>query len=240
MRSIAAGIIVLFFIISIIPCIDAENIETGKNINKEKKTTDIHEISNILNMPDPTVYVTGTKGENGWFISCVNITFTQEPGVEEIWYKIGDASYQKYNGVIVYCQDGRHTLLWYWIDPHQEQHQGNSVFFKLDKTPPAMTLTKKGGLNNKITFTATAIDEASGIEKVEFYLDDVLQQTLTEAPYKWIWTGTESHTVYAIGYNYAGLSEKSDTFGTPRSLYYNSHFINLVFQKICHIIFWNQ
>jgi len=68
----------------------------------------------------------------------------------------------------------------------------------------------------------------------------VLQGEDTEAPYEWIWTGTEAHMVYAIGYNPAGLSEKSNTLSTPRSLSCNSPFANKVFQLLYHIIFWNQ
>ena len=41
--------------------------------------------------------------------------------------------------------------------------------------------------------------------RVEFYLDDELQETLTSAPYEWIWEGTENHLVKAIVYDYADI-----------------------------------
>jgi hypothetical protein len=109
--------------------------------------------------------------------------------------------------------------------------------FKIDQTPPDIELTKRNGLNDQVIFTANCEDDTSEVERVEFYLDDVLQETIFEAPYKWTWTGTEEHSVYAIGYNYAGLSQESTNLSTPHSFSYYSQFINIIFQIIYHIIF---
>lgn len=218
---------------SIIPSAEAGNIVTEKNTYAEKNT---------LNTGDPWPYFTGTLGENGWYISCVTITFTYDPErVAEIWYRIDEGSYQMYEDEpIVYCNDGEHVFRWYWVDYHGEQHPGELISFKLDQTPPTITLSKKSGSSDQVIFTATVNDPASGVEKVEFYLDDELQDTVYEKPYKWTWTGTEEYFVYAIGYNYAGLSEKSNTLSTPYSFPYYSQFVNKVFQIIYHMIFWNQ
>jgi len=230
------AITILFIGLSAIPT--AGNIVTEKNTYAEKTSEDIHRISNILNIQGPpTPVITGTKGKNNWYISCVTITFTDEPEVDEIWYRIDAGEYQMYNGPIEYCENGHHLLIWYWIDSYGQEHLGQTVAFRLDQTPPDIELTKKSGTNDQVTFTANCEDDASEVERVEFYLDDDLQETYTEAPYKWTWTGTEAHMVYAIGYNYAGLSEKSNTLSTPHSFSYYSQFINLVFQIIYHIIF---
>ena len=235
-KGSALTIIILFIGLSAIPI--AGNIVTEKNTNAEKTLENIHRISNTLNIREPpTPLITGSAGLNNWYISCVGITFTDEPEVDEIWYRIGAGSYQKFNGPFEYCEDGRHTLNWYWIDLVGQEHQGQPAFFKIDQTPPDIELTKKSGLNNKVTFTADCVDDTSEVERVEFYLDDGLQETVTEEPWEWTWTGTEEHMVYAIGYNYAGHSEKSNTLSTPHSFSYFSQFINIVFQIIYHIIF---
>jgi hypothetical protein len=38
-----------------------------------------------------------------------------------------------------------------------------------------------------ITIEVNASDNGSGIDHVDFYVDDVLQATITEEPYRWLW-----------------------------------------------------
>jgi len=241
MRSIAAGIIVIFFVINIIPCVEAGNIVEKKNTFVEKASLDIHRLSNFPETGQPVSYIlSGTKGENDWYISCVTMTFTYNPSfVKEIYYYINN--WQKYQDVpINICDDGGYNIPWYWIDQMEKQHNESPIYLKIDQTPPEIKLTKKTSINGEVTFTATVTDDASKVEYVEFYLDDELQETLTEAPYKWVWTGEGAHPVYSIAYNGAGLSQKSDTISTPRSLSYYPNLINIVFEKIYNIIFWIQ
>ena len=238
-KGAVLAITILFIGLSAIPT--AGNIVTEKNTYAERTTTDTQRLSNTLNRNQPSVIRDGTMGENGWYISCVYISFSYAPEADEIWYQINSGNYKKYTGdPIEVCEEGRHALHWYWIDIHGEEHYGQTDFFKIDQTPPNIELTKRSGINDKVTFTADCEDDASEVERVEFYLDDELQETYTEAPYQWTWTGTEAHMVYAIGYNYAGLSEKSNTLSTPHSFSYYSQFINLVLQLIYHITFLNQ
>ena len=61
-------------------------------------------------------------------------------------------------------------------------------------------------VDNPVTVMATASD-ASGINKVEFYVDWNLQATIKDPPYDFNWTnGTSgSHTVAAMAYSKAGI-----------------------------------
>lgn len=229
-KTTAVGIIILFFAMNVIPSTEAGNIMTEK-------------LPYTFNIQKPTFIVIGSKGENNWYITCVLLSFIYDPEeVKEIWYNINNENWQKYQDEpIETCDDGYFHIPWYWIDHLGWRHNETTIFFKIDQTSPTIQLTRKFGLNDKVTFTANCEDDTSDVERVEFYLDDELQETYTEAPYKWIWTGTEAHMVYAIGYNYAGHSEKSNTLGTPRSFStYYSQLISKVFQIIYHIIFWNQ
>jgi hypothetical protein len=63
-----------------------------------------------------------------------------------------------------------------------------------------------------ITVTADAYDNESGIQRVEFYLDDDLKYTDTEAPYVWHWTGRDffPYNLKAVAYDNFGNSN-SDT-----------------------------
>jgi len=64
----------------------------------------------------------------------------------------------------------------------------------------------------KIDVTADATDNQSGVSRVEFYIDDVLQSTDTAAPYEWKWTKRGllfPYVLKVIAYDNAG-NQKSD------------------------------
>jgi len=48
-----------------------------------------------------------------------------------------------------------------------------------------------------------ATDNESGIDRIEFYIDDVLQGNDTSSPYEWTWKTRVffSHTLKVIAYN---------------------------------------
>ena len=66
--------------------------------------------------------------------------------------------------------------------------------------------TDQSSVANPVTVAATASD-ASGISKVEFYVDWALQTTVTSAPYSFDWTDATSgsHIVAAMAYSNAGI-----------------------------------
>ena len=183
--------------------------------------------------PIPTVF--GVLGNNQWFISDVIIIFSYDPErVEEIQYYLYNTWHvYVFNNPIEIEEDNVYMMPWFWVDEENNTNYGGPLEFKIDKTAPTMELTRKSGGKNKVIFTADAIDVVSSIEKVEFYLDDILQLTDDETPYEYTWTGEEKQVVYAIGYNYAGLLEKSNNLSTePRSHFRNHNLINLIFVLI--------
>jgi len=120
---------------------------------------------------------------------------------------------------------------WFWIDKKGDIHNLTMpISFKIDQTPPNIELKKQKISKTKVKFIATSSDATSGVEKVEFYLDDEIQTTVTFQPYEWIWEGTENHKVKAISYNYAGLQKESNTPDTP--VYAKIQIFKLLFQRL--------
>jgi len=112
------------------------------------------------------------------------------------------------------------------------------IEFKIDQTPPSITIAKQKLLKNQVKFTATTSDTASGLEKVEFYCDDEIQKTLTAEPYEWTWTGTENQQVKAIAYDNAGHLKESNILSTPYAYIPNLFmFIRLLLQKFFQLDF---
>jgi parallel beta-helix repeat protein len=74
---------------------------------------------------------------------------------------------------------------------------------------PKVSITSpsdQSSVSNPVTVTATASD-ASGIRKVEFYVDWNLQATVTSSPYNFSWTGGTAgpHIVATMAYSKAGI-----------------------------------
>ncbi len=74
---------------------------------------------------------------------------------------------------------------------------------------PTVAITSpadQSSFGNSVTVAAKASD-ASGISKVEFYVDWSLEATVTSSPYNFNWTngGSGSHTVAAMAYSNAGI-----------------------------------
>jgi len=209
------------FIIGILVFMLLNNSSLGEYQNKQQE--------NNRQDPIPTVY--GIMGDNRWFISDVTILFSYDDSrVKEIQYYL-DGSWHIYNdNPIMITEDGLYNIPWFWVDMVNKSFDGHPIVFWLDQTPPTIELSKKSGGKNKIIFTADANDAISIVEKVEFYLDEELVNTDLEKPYEYNWTGEENQVVYAIGYNYAGLSLISNNLSTtPRSHFRKLNLMNMIF-----------
>ena len=170
----------------------------------------------ILNVPGYFLY--GTLGENGWYKSCVTLTFNWNPNLcKEVWININGGGWQKYTSTIEICSDGRNTIAWYWIDIDDQKNYESPFQIKIDKTPPTINLQKKVITDTEIIFTAKVTDPASGVMKVEFFVDDSWEAEDNSTPYEYTWEGDTEQIIKATAYDYAGFSA-SDTANTkPRT-----------------------
>ena len=65
---------------------------------------------------------------------------------------------------------------------------------------------KRTVIIGKAMIETTVLDETSGIERVEFYVDDELKQTISNGPYEWLWDERIlfNHIIKAVTYDNAG------------------------------------
>jgi hypothetical protein len=231
--------IALFFGLSAIPA--AGNIET-ENFAYAEDTSSVFQMS--LN-DDPYAILEGILGENDWYISSVWISFVYDPHqAAEIYYRIDGGNWVLYEYTFEVSDEGLHLLEWYWINDEGEQFWGSPGEFKIDKTAPTITIEKswKPSNKNEITFEAVVSDVTSGVEKVEFYLDDVLQETFTSPPYTWVYNKPpgESPIIVATVYDFAGHSESDDEDTTSYDLSYNMFFLSRFLQRMQSMLMWSQ
>jgi len=185
--------------------------------------------------PVTTHAFSGTMGNNNWYISNVTFTLTAtDPsppkktdsvstlstvkgpsGINHTYYKVDNGNWVVYSTPVTVSLDGSHNLSYYSVDNAGNTEPVKGPFlFKIDKTPPNITLVKERISFNQVKFTAQVSDNTSGIDRVEFFLDGVLQSNDTQSPYEWTWTGFGNHQVTATVYDMAGNS-KSQSMSTP-------------------------
>jgi uncharacterized repeat protein (TIGR01451 family) len=171
--------------------------------------------------PMTTHSFSGDIGLNGWYISSVTFFLTaidNTSGVNHTLYKIDVTEWIEYTTPLILSTDGTYALKYYSIDLAGNVEPVNGPFtIKIDQSLPSITLTKEKIGFNQVKFNAEVSDETSGIERVEFILDGVLQSNDTQAPYEWIWTGIGDHQVTATAYDMAGNSQ-SQSMSTPYDL----------------------
>lgn len=168
----------------------------------------------------------GTMGENGWYVSCVTVSFVYDPEeIVELYYYFDDGDWMLYAEPFMVCEDGEHTICWYYIDKEGNQSDVECIYFKIDQTPPTIELCWEAYKENGIwyvVFTATCDDDTSGMDRVEFFIQTLHQFTDDEVPYEWIieWSYALSGVrFYAYAYDKAGNNESDylDSNGNPPS-----------------------
>lgn len=193
----------------------------------------------------PIPHISGDIGQNGWYLSSVFVSFEYEPGiVKEIHYRIGDGNWNLYTGQFEVTLEGAYHIYWYWIDKDGRHHEGTPIEIRIDLTLPTITLEKSWKRTDltEITFEAVVSDAISGVERVEFYLDDELQVTLTSPPYKWVYHKVVGESPIIVGtvYDFAGHSQSDDEDTTSHGMSYNIVFLTRFLQRIQNMVMWSQ
>ena len=172
---------------SINPTIGISIIRISKNDDTIPPVT-----THILDPPEP-------DGRNGWYVSDITVTLIATDnlsGVKEIRYTINGGAEQVINGtngtfiltvIFVLTNDNYSILINYWaIDNAGNVEPKNTIMplIDMDQTPPDFTPNDftyeiVGGNEYQgwdYLFKANATDAMSGMNRVEFYLNNVLQE----------------------------------------------------------------
>jgi hypothetical protein len=183
---------------------------------------------------DPfTISFEGTMGENGWYISPINVTIIINPEMcKEVGYNIGDG-WQIYKEPFTISKEGRITFNLYWVDMEGAEHY-LTFHFRIDMSPPTVKISKYPEYDH-IIIDVDSYDHDSMIERLEFYLDDELLAVYDEEHFQWTYNGKEPHLLYVKAYNYAGLYNESEKISirTSRFIYSNNY-------KLLKLLFYLQ
>ena len=186
-KVIVGGIVILFIGMAIIPL--------GGGISGEKHfSTEIQlwesssRDDNDTTPPVTTHFINGTEGENGFYISNVEVTLNATDdisGVNVTYYFVDTPPIPKmYTGSFWVTGEANHLVCYYSVDNAGNVEEWKCVNIYIDLYPPRVFLGYYGTPQG-YKFIADAIDDASLVEKVEFYLDDKLMFTDFNSPYEW-------------------------------------------------------
>ncbi len=176
-----------------------DNENTGQDSSESVFTVD-------NTPPDTALTVTGTLGENEWYINNVTVTLTATDGtsgIKSTKYRIDNGSWINYNGSFPLTMDGNHTLEFYSIDNGGLIEPTNVENVKVDVTPPIVTFHKprdrylyifdreiirfvlKTVVIGKLTIEASINEIGSGVERVNFEVDGETIILDTEEPFEY-------------------------------------------------------
>ena len=171
-KPFAGGIILLFLLSSIIPMVSSDT----STFNKTNKQSMDHPLIDI--------YPPYPDGENGWYITQPKASIKW--GIQGvILYRIDNGSWVTYGEPFtIDWTDGYHTFEARLINSTGEIY--DIIEFKLDTTPPFITVFRDLLFPLIMETTTNTHNETSGINRVEFYIQNELKHVDFEEPYEWI------------------------------------------------------
>jgi len=183
----------------------------------------------------PTVSINEPKSEtfySGTMDVSVNATDNQELGNVHIrvdnteWlamtYDPIDLLW-KYDLNTTTLSDGQHTLTALALDKASNPAT-TSTTLSTDNTQPTLTIqTPQSGITVGMTLSVEIqASDASGISRIEFYLQDVLVYTDHDAPYEWLWDTTQypngEYTITVKAYDIIRHMTSSETTVTVKNV----------------------
>jgi hypothetical protein len=210
---ILIGIISLIFGLSISPNIN--NIEFQKNYFITKSNICIFNKNNDTNPPITDIFLKGNISEHGIYTGDVEVTLNATDdlsGVNVTYYRLDTGDLIVYSESFIVTKHGNHILV-YWSEDNAGNKENTNIFYiTIDLYPPDINLfwhIIEGG----IKFNPLVMETGSEIDRIEYYIDNILIHTSYNGNSTWIWTPdiTGRHLVSAIAYDKAGhynISEK--------------------------------
>jgi hypothetical protein len=202
-KGFAVGIIVVLVGMSIIPIARSLLVDKEQSVMSKSCFYGIN--------------ISGIIGENGWYVS--NVFVSCDFPVDHAYFKFNDGPWQDWFGSpIVVNVDGLYNVSAYYVD--NEGHQSSMYYatFKMDKTAPSGSFIGKRVGFFKWHFIANFHDPTSGINRVDFIIDNNFIE-FTTPPYeaywsglmflvylKFVWTGDWEIPPHFIPYDNAGNS----------------------------------
>ncbi|MFA5772779.1 MAG: right-handed parallel beta-helix repeat-containing protein [Thermoplasmata archaeon] len=154
----------------------------------------------------PVTQVQIGEGTKEWYTSnvtvCLSVTTTPTSGINATKYRLDNGTLMVYANPILVSTNGPHQIEYYSIGNNTLTETSKFLNFMIDKETPTVTATVTGTLINgwyttPATVTISATDMYSGISKINYSLDGVVEATYT-VPITINTSGSYTITYYAV------------------------------------------
>jgi len=136
-------------------------------------------------LPAADIIVTGSVGNNGWFISSANVTMEamdNESAISRINYSIDGVWYTNTSNPFSFSLgDGGHVVEYYAVDSAGNEGKIKVAYVNVDTTPPSLSYSltpaepdgNNGWYAGNVEISLNASDEASGIDEITYNIGGV-------------------------------------------------------------------
>ncbi len=160
--------------------------------------------------PKTTIYLSGTMGNNGWFITPVGVTFTvtdNVSGVSEAQYRIDGGEWQQYQPPFALLKEGVTNFEFRSIDEAGNVEPAQSQEIKIDTRPPEVDVWTDQSAYTRLEpfvvhYQVSDPVPGSGIDTVEANLDG--QPVTSGEVIDLFWYSLGTHTVTVTATDLAG------------------------------------
>ncbi len=118
--------------------------------------------------PISTASLSGLLGENGWYVSPINITLTVSEigsGLSSLRHRVDGGPWAEYVGRFS-LGDGRHAIEYYAADEAGNTEETNAVTLKVDSTSPEIVITLPLTQSTLVSSSVTVVGLATDSNEV--------------------------------------------------------------------------
>ncbi|MGC9308699.1 MAG: OmpL47-type beta-barrel domain-containing protein, partial [Thermoplasmatota archaeon] len=159
--------------------------------------------------------VTGTLGENDWYVSNISVSLNASDnlsGVNTTWYRVDTGAWQVYQDAFIIAGEGTHAIRYYSVDQAGNIEAVTTEMVAIDATPPVTTATPDppgpsgmhGWYTDSVTINLTSIDQTSGVDVIYYRLNTGPWTTYTDDV---IITAEGNHSLQLYAVDAAGNQE---------------------------------
>ena len=154
--------------------------------NYKSLTTFEIKVDTISPITTPTI--TGTIGENDWYVTNADVSLSgvdDTSGIDYVNYSLNSAGYVTYSSSFEVSNQGSNTILYYGVDNASNVESVKTLSFKIDTVKPNSSINFEGvdGSNDwYISFVNTTMssdDVTSGIDYTEYRINGASWITYT-------------------------------------------------------------
>lgn len=166
--------------------------------------------------PTTSHSLSGTVGNNNWYISDVVVTLSYSDtvsGIYSVKYRVDNGVWQDYTPSFTISSEGTHTIEYYATDNASNIETTKSSSFKIDKTAPstAHSLSGTSGSNgwyiSDVTVSLSPSDATSGAANTYYQINSGATQTGTSI----LLTSSGTYTIKYWSADNAGNSEQDSS-----------------------------